>query len=99
MTVFLLLDSKILDNGITPLDPNNPEVVANAKFAVEKHNEDKKEHLVFVKVVRAESKSIAGITYNLIFAAKNGSAQNLYHAFVVIDYVGQKQLFSFDRVM
>ncbi|KAI3729680.1 hypothetical protein L6452_18343 [Arctium lappa] len=83
-------------DDITQLDPNSPQVVAAAKFAVDKHNQDTKQHLTFVKVVRAESKPMAGITYNLIFDAKDGSQVNLYHAFVVVNSLGIKSLFSFD---
>ncbi|KVH96350.1 Proteinase inhibitor I25, cystatin [Cynara cardunculus var. scolymus] len=50
--------NQILDGDILPLDPNNPEVAAAVKFAVDKHNDDKKQLLVFVKVVRAESRAI-----------------------------------------
>ncbi|KAJ9536346.1 hypothetical protein OSB04_un000482 [Centaurea solstitialis] len=74
-------DKQRLD-GIIDLDPNNPKVVAAAKFAVDKHNQDKKEALVFVKVVLAQSKPIAGITYNLGILAKDGYKLNSYHAFV-----------------
>lgn len=55
-------------------NPNAPEVVKIAKFAVDEHN--KKEHtsLRFVSVLKGESQTVAGTNYKLEISAKDGAA-------------------------
>ncbi|XP_057811279.1 cysteine proteinase inhibitor 1-like [Salvia miltiorrhiza] len=55
-------------------NPNTPEVVAVAKFAVAEHNKEKKTPLVFVSVVKAEFQVVAGVNYRLLISAKHGTA-------------------------
>ncbi|KAL8508613.1 hypothetical protein ACS0TY_019022 [Phlomoides rotata] len=55
-------------------DPNAPEIVNIAKFAVEKHNKDDGTSLVFKKLVKAELQNAPYINYRLTISTTDGSA-------------------------
>ncbi|KAL8461603.1 hypothetical protein ACS0TY_032109 [Phlomoides rotata] len=64
-----------LVGGWRPIaDPNAPEVVKIAKFAVDQHNKEAKTSLVFEKVVKGEQQVVAGVNYRLVISAAEGGA-------------------------
>ncbi|KAL8469148.1 hypothetical protein ACS0TY_032110 [Phlomoides rotata] len=64
-----------LVGGWRPIaDPNAPEVVKIAKFAVDQHNKEAKTSLVFEKVVKGEQQVVAGVNYRLVISAAEGRA-------------------------
>ncbi|KAL1537259.1 cysteine proteinase inhibitor 5-like [Salvia divinorum] len=61
-----------LVGGWSPIaDPNAPEIVEIAKFAVSEHNKQAQASLVFVSVVKGESQVVAGMNYRLQISAKD----------------------------
>ncbi|XP_047943583.1 cysteine proteinase inhibitor 1-like [Salvia hispanica] len=57
--------------GWKPIDnPNAPEIVEIAKFAISEYNKQKKTALDLVSVVKGESQVVAGINYRLVISAK-----------------------------
>lgn len=61
--------------GWKPIDnPNAPEVVKIAKFAVDEHNKKQHTSLSFVSVLKGESQTVAGVNYKLEISAKDGAA-------------------------
>ncbi|KAL6531727.1 hypothetical protein OROMI_028090 [Orobanche minor] len=55
-------------------NPNTPDIVEIAKFAVAEHNKEKNTSLVFVSVVKGEKQVVAGMNYKLVISAEDGAA-------------------------
>ncbi|XP_047939798.1 cysteine proteinase inhibitor 1-like [Salvia hispanica] len=88
--------------GWKPIDnPNAPEIVEIAKFAISEYNKQKKTALDLVSVVKGESQVVAGINYRLVISAKDASAAapKTYSA-VVYSKPGPKslKLTSFEKI-
>ncbi|XP_057765034.1 cysteine proteinase inhibitor 5-like [Salvia miltiorrhiza] len=82
-------------------NPNAPEIVEIAKFAVAEHNKEKKASLIFVSVVKGESQVVAGTNYRLVISAKDGaSAAPKTYTAVVWSKVAPKslELTSFEQI-
>ncbi|KAJ4848129.1 hypothetical protein Tsubulata_034828 [Turnera subulata] len=88
----LLRDSKPGLGGLVagaakdiPDAATNVEVIELARFAVDEHNKQEDEHLVFKEVVRASEQVVAGFLYRIILkAAKNGDISHFYEAQVLL---------------
>nr|GMC83678.1 cysteine proteinase inhibitor 1-like [Ipomoea batatas] len=80
-------------------DPNAPQVVEIAKFAIDAHNKEAKTNLKFESVIKGENQVVAGVNYKLVIAAEDGGAGNKYEA-VVYDRPWDKfrELTSFKQV-
>ncbi|KAL3519328.1 hypothetical protein ACH5RR_017477 [Cinchona calisaya] len=61
------LPSAVLGSGEwQEVDPNDPEVLANAKFAIDEHNKVPKPKLLFERVFKAEKQVVEeGINYRI----------------------------------
>lgn len=76
---------------------SDPDVVAVAKYAIDEHNKQSKEHLVFVKVVEGTTQVVSGTKYDLKIAAKDGSGKIKNYEAVVVEklWLHSKTLESF----
>ncbi|XP_009145792.1 cysteine proteinase inhibitor 4 [Brassica rapa] len=72
--------------GWTPIkDLSDPNIQAVAKYAVEEHNKQITGNLVFVKILKGKEQVVAGKTYSLTIAAKNGGAGTKNYEAVVVE--------------
>ncbi|MQM15186.1 hypothetical protein Taro_048125 [Colocasia esculenta] len=70
-------------SGYQPIaDIDDPYVQEIGKFAVEEHNKQAGQGLVFVRVVSGEQQVVAGTNYKLVIAAEDAGATNKYEAVV-----------------
>lgn len=76
---------------------SDPDVVAIAKYAIDEHNKQSKENLVFVKIVEGTTQVVSGTKYVLKIAAKNGSGKTKNYEAVVVEklWLHYKNLESF----
>ncbi|XP_073057105.1 cysteine proteinase inhibitor 1-like [Primulina eburnea] len=82
-------------------NPQDPQVLGIAKFAVEEHNKQTGEELQFVKVIKGETQVVAGMNYRLVISAKEigASALKNYEAVVwVKPWQKFRQLTSFVEI-
>ncbi|KAL1542502.1 cysteine proteinase inhibitor 1-like [Salvia divinorum] len=65
-------------------NPNAPEIVQIALFALSDHNKQKKEALVYESMIKAEMQVVNGFNYRLTFVARDTrtSRTNNYQAIV-----------------
>ncbi|KAJ0236710.1 Cysteine proteinase inhibitor 4 [Hirschfeldia incana] len=79
-------------------DVSVPNVIEVAKYAIDEHNSESNDNLVFVKIVEGKRQVISAIIYDLIIAAMNdGGATKNYKA-VVMESGRDKILYSFNEV-
>ncbi|KAG7616234.1 Cysteine proteinase inhibitor 4 [Arabidopsis thaliana] len=76
---------------------SDPDVVAVAKYAIEEHNKESKEKLVFVKVVEGTTQVVSGTKYDLKIAARDGGGKIKNYEAVVVEklWLHSKSLESF----
>ncbi|KAG6416452.1 hypothetical protein SASPL_123882 [Salvia splendens] len=81
-------------------NPNAPEILKIAKFAISEHNKQKNAALVLVSVVKGESQVVAGINYRLVISAKDSAAAPKTYSAVVYSKPGPKslKLTSFEKI-
>ncbi|KAL1537261.1 cysteine proteinase inhibitor 5-like [Salvia divinorum] len=95
------LDSPLVGGWSTIADPNTPQIVEIAKFAVSEHNKQAKTPLVFVSVVKGESQVVAGLNYRLEISVNDGGgADSGTYSAVVYSKIAPKllELTSFDQI-
>ncbi|KAL3519333.1 hypothetical protein ACH5RR_017482 [Cinchona calisaya] len=96
------LPSAVLGSGEwQEVDPNDPEVLANAKFAIDEHNKVPKPKLLFERVFKAEKQVVEeGINYRIDIQAVKGSGSfsSLYQAIVLVT-PKFKKLISFNNLI
>ncbi|CAO2840205.1 unnamed protein product [Amaranthus hypochondriacus] len=67
--------SSIRDKGNGDYQPiknlNDPYVQEIAKYAIDEHDKEKKDHLGLVKLVKGEFQVVSGINYRLIISAND----------------------------
>ncbi|KAL1542500.1 cysteine proteinase inhibitor 6-like [Salvia divinorum] len=61
----------VLPPGFKPTDPNTPEVLLTAKFAVSEYNKQEKTFLTFESVLKAEKQVFGGVIYKLVISARD----------------------------
>ncbi|CAN7110257.1 unnamed protein product [Brassica rapa subsp. narinosa] len=66
-------------------DLSDPNIQAVAKYAVDEHNKQITGNLVFVKILKGKEQVVAGKTYSLTIAAKNGGAGTKNYEAVVVE--------------
>ncbi|KAL0443025.1 UNVERIFIED_CONTAM: Cysteine proteinase inhibitor 1 [Sesamum latifolium] len=79
-------------------DPKDPKVVEVGKFAVTEHNKEAASALVFQDVVKGQTQVVAGINYQLVIGAGDGTpagARKNYQAVVWEQQSGDLKLLSF----
>ncbi|KAL0353293.1 UNVERIFIED_CONTAM: Cysteine proteinase inhibitor 1 [Sesamum angustifolium] len=85
-----------------PIDPKDPKVVEIANFAVTEHNKEAGSALVFQDVVKGTKQVVAGINYELVIAAGDGTPAGvrLYYQARVFEQPSQKsrKLLSFQKI-
>ncbi|XP_057765033.1 cysteine proteinase inhibitor 5-like [Salvia miltiorrhiza] len=65
-------------------NPNAPEVVTIAKFAVAEHNKEKKASLELVSVLSASSQVVSGTNYRLVISAMDNHAATPYKSYTTV---------------
>ncbi|XP_010449778.1 PREDICTED: cysteine proteinase inhibitor 4-like [Camelina sativa] len=95
-----VVESGLLGGAKPIKDVSDPNVVAIANYAIEEHNKQSKENLVFVKVVEGTTQVVSGTKYDLKIAAKNGGGQIKNYEAVVVEklWLRSKSLESFKAV-
>ncbi|XP_047957250.1 cysteine proteinase inhibitor 5-like [Salvia hispanica] len=92
-----------LAGGWTPIaDPNAPEIVKLAKFAVAQHNFEAKTGFALNSVLKAESQVANGVKYRLEMDVGGGSGPPPYIYSAVVwtkPAMGVQQLDSFDQII
>ncbi|KAL2245005.1 cysteine proteinase inhibitor 5-like [Sesamum indicum] len=88
--------------GWQPINPKDPQVVDIANFAVTEHNKEAGSALVFQDVVKGQKQVVAGINYQLVIAAGDGTPAGvrLYYQAIVWEQASQKsrKLLSFQQI-
>ncbi|KAF5943555.1 hypothetical protein HYC85_017632 [Camellia sinensis] len=64
------------------LDPNGPNVLPVAQFAINEHNKEAKVNLKFIKVISGQTMDVAGFIFDLVIAAIDGAVIGHYKATV-----------------
>ncbi|KAJ4912405.1 hypothetical protein Rs2_07026 [Raphanus sativus] len=79
-------------------DVSAPNVIEVAKYAIDEHNSETNDNLMFVEIVEGKREVLSAIIYDLIIAVKNeGGATKNYKA-VVMESGRDKILYSFNEV-
>ncbi|KAG2239076.1 hypothetical protein Bca52824_089936 [Brassica carinata] len=69
-----------------------------AKYAINEHNSESNDNLVFVKVIEGKRQVLSAIIYDLIIAAKNNGGATKNYKAVVMESERDKILYSFNEV-
>lgn len=80
------------------LDPNDPEVVAVGKFAVQENNKQKKENIKFENVLKVAGQQVGEKTeYGLLIKAAKNGVSSTYLAVVLDTKNSGKELVGFRK--
>ncbi|KAF8093897.1 hypothetical protein N665_0375s0014 [Sinapis alba] len=85
-------------HGVLIKDVSAPNVKEVAKYAIDEHNSESNENLVFVEIIEGKRQLLSAIIYDLIIAAKNNGGATKHYEAVVMESGRDKILYSFNAV-